>query len=254
MADSKREKTKYILAYAPIVPFAREITESVAKTLELNATIGFNSADQMQDQFDERTTLAGVVYYNVESEGTPLKLSMSIRFPSEFRTILPFLTENRLWLTRCSGRINEGRDRVTDQDKQQDIYIREGFLQLQHQIFTEWYHRLRNEFTTEYPEPNVEVFNVLHKAQDESCTVMNMHRLPSFLYNFIYLLPFLNIIRVSYSHLLLLIHISNRQIFCEERGCPSGGWCYGSSMALWLLLWDSMVSQVFGFIYKNDLL
>ncbi|KAH8344779.1 hypothetical protein KR067_006857 [Drosophila pandora] len=195
LADSKREKTKYILAYAPIVPFAREMTESVAKTLELNATIGFNSADQMQDQFDERTTLAGVVYYNVEAEGTPLKLSLSIRFPSEFRTILPFLTENRLWLTRCSGRINEGRDRVTDQDKQQDIYIREGFLQLQHQIFTEWYHRLRNEFPTEYPEPNVEVYNILHKADDESCTSMNMHRLPTFLYNFIYLLPFLNIIR-----------------------------------------------------------
>ncbi|XP_017124914.1 phospholipid-transporting ATPase ABCA3 [Drosophila elegans] len=194
MADSKREKTKFSLVYTPKTPFSTEVTNNVAKTLELNSTVGYQSEAQMQDQFDERTTLAGIVFHDAEGEGTPLTLSVSIRFPSEFRTIASFLTEDRLWVTRCSGRIHTGRDRAKH-DKQQDIYIREGFLQLQHQIFVEWYHRLRNDFLTNFPEPNVEVYNILLKVSDEPCSVMSLARLPTFLYNFIYLLPFLNVIR-----------------------------------------------------------
>ncbi|KAH8409300.1 hypothetical protein KR009_012306 [Drosophila setifemur] len=195
MSDAKREKTKFVLAYTPSVPFAKEMTDSVAETLELGGTVPYKSEDIMQDQFDDRTTLAGVVYYGLETEGTPLALSISIRFPSEFRTISPFLTEDRLWLTRCSGKVRPGRDRALDRDKEQDIYIREGFLQLQHQLFVKWYHRLRNEFASDYQEPNVEVYNILLKAADEPCSVMSVQRLPTFLFNFIYLLPFLNIIR-----------------------------------------------------------
>ncbi|XP_037724735.1 ATP-binding cassette sub-family A member 2 [Drosophila subpulchrella] len=194
MADSKREKTKYSLAYTPKTPFTTDVARSVAKTLELNSTVGYRLESEMQDQFDERTTLAGIVFHEASRGGTPLKLSISIRFPSEFRTIAPFLTEDRLWITRCSGRINPGRDQAKHY-KQQDLYIREGFLQLQHQIFVEWYHRLRTDFITTYPEPNVEVYNILLNAADEPCSVMSIARLPTFLYNFIYLLPFLNIIR-----------------------------------------------------------
>ncbi|XP_017056334.1 phospholipid-transporting ATPase ABCA3 [Drosophila ficusphila] len=194
MADSKREKTKYRLAYTPRSNFVKDVTKNVAKTLELDSTVGYATEAELEDQFDERTTLAGLVFHGADGDATPLTLSVSIRFPSEFRTIAPFLTEDRLWITRCSGRINPGRDRAKH-DKQQDIYIREGFLQLQHQIFMEWYHRLRNDFITTYPEPNVEVYNILLKAADEPCSVMSLARLPTFLYNFIYLLPFLNIIR-----------------------------------------------------------
>ncbi|EDV47605.2 ATP-binding cassette sub-family A member 3 [Drosophila erecta] len=194
MTDSKREKPKYILAFTPETAFTTDVVNKVAKTLELSSTLGYDSESEMQNQFDERTTLAGIVFNNLHDEGTPLMLSISIRFPSQFRTITPFLTEDRLWITRCSGRINPVRDRAKH-DKQQDIYIREGFLQLQHQVFVEWYHRLRTDVITTYTEPHVEVFNILMQAADEPCSVMSVAQLPTFLYNFIYLLPFLNIIR-----------------------------------------------------------
>ncbi|XP_043660615.1 phospholipid-transporting ATPase ABCA3 [Drosophila teissieri] len=194
MVDSKREKTKYILAFTPETAFTTDVTKNVAKTLELSSTVGYESESEMQMQFDERTTLAGIVFNDLSDGGVPLTLSVSIRFPSEFRTVAPFLTEDRLWITRCSGRINPARDRAKH-DKQQDIYIREGFLQLQHQIFVEWYHLLTRDAVTPYKEPNVEVYNILLKAADEPCSVMSVARLPTFLYNFIYLLPFLNIIR-----------------------------------------------------------
>ncbi|KAH8273383.1 hypothetical protein KR018_002046 [Drosophila ironensis] len=194
MADSKREKTKYNLAYAPNNRFAKEMTGQVAKILGLNGTVGYPNMKQMQDQFDERTTLAGVFYRGDLTKPPPLSLSVSIQFPSEFRTISPFLTENRLWQTRCSGRVNPGRDRAQDEDNRQDIYIREGFLQLQHLIFVEWYHKLRLTYKTQYTEPNVKVFNI-QKQTDEACSAMSQKRLPTFLFNFLYLLPFLNIIR-----------------------------------------------------------
>jgi len=152
MADSKREKTKYILAFTPETTFTSEVTKNVAKTLELSSTVGYESESEMQNQFDERTTLAGIVFNDLRDDGTPLTLSISIRFPSEFRTIAPFLTEDRLWITRCSGRINPGRDRAKH-DKQQDIYIREGFLQLQH-LFEMTHAGYRTAFGISMPSSN----------------------------------------------------------------------------------------------------
>ncbi|EDW00475.1 GH12891 [Drosophila grimshawi] len=197
LVDSKREQTKYNLAYAPKTKFVTEVVESVAAKLEMNDTIGFDDPEDLQNQFDERTTLAALVFQQIDksNEQVPKILSVTIRFPSEFRTLTPFLSEDRLWLTRCSGVVNPKRDNAKDPDINQDIYIREGFLQIQHQIFLEWLHRLRNLFPSNFAEPNVEVFNVRLRVADERCATMDVYTVPSFLFNFLYLLPFINIIR-----------------------------------------------------------
>lgn len=198
MADSRREKSKFNLAYTPKTPFVHGLAKHVVKMLELNATIPFANEDELEDQFDEKTTLAGLIFNGVDAdkEGPPLELSVTIRFPSEFRTMSSFQTEERLWLTRCSGRINAEKEQVKSGYKQ-DIYIREGFLQLQHQIFLHWYHQLLVQLVSNFQKPAVEMFNVHLRAAEEPCAAMSLARLPTFLYYFIYLLPFLNIIRVS---------------------------------------------------------
>lgn len=177
----------------------------MAAILELNGTTGFEDADVLQSQFDDRVILAGIVFENVKKNQNepPKELSLSIRFPSEFRTLKPFLTEDRLWLKRCSGVVDAKRDNVEDLDRYQDIYIREGFLQLQHLIFVEWLHKLRSIYEPAYTEPQVEVFNVRLKA-DERCSTMDIYIVPLFLYNFVYLLPFINIIWVSAQSYFLL--------------------------------------------------
>lgn len=157
--------------------------------------------DVLQSQFDDRTTLAAIVFENIgkDQEDVPKELSISIRFPSEFRTISPFLTDDRLWLRRCSGVVDAKRDNVkdTDTDQKQDIYIREGFLQLQHMVFMEWLHKLRATHPPKFPEPQVKVTNVRLRVADERCSTMDIYTVPSFLYNFVYILPFINIIWVS---------------------------------------------------------
>lgn len=199
LVDSRREQTKYTLAYVPKSVFAFQIADQVAKRLELNSTIGFEDPDTLQNQFDERTTLAAIIFENTDDtlETAPKSLSVSIRFPSEFRTLNPFLTEDRLWLTRCSGFVNAKRDNVKDSDINQDIYIREAFLQIQHQVFIEWLRQLRKIYPTKMGEPIVEVFNVRLKVPDERCSTIDVYTVPLFLFNFLYLLPFINIIRVS---------------------------------------------------------
>ncbi|XP_068154604.1 phospholipid-transporting ATPase ABCA3 [Drosophila tropicalis] len=194
LADSKREKMHYLLAFCPATEFAKEIADAVAKTLELNGTIPFVDPDQLQNQFEERNTLAGIEFNNLEHETIPKVLDITIRFPSEFRTLSPFLTENRLWVTRCSGVVSATRDKAADNDRHQDIYIREGFLQLQHQIFLEWYHRLRTQYPSAFNEPSVQVHNIRLRVANGGCTQNGFVNGPIFLFNFIYLLPFLNVI------------------------------------------------------------
>lgn len=199
LVDSKREQTKYKLAHSPNTKFVSEVIQEVATKLELNGSVGFDNAGALQNQFDERTILAGVIFKNIDidDEMVPKELSISIRFPSEFRTLSPFLTEDRLWLTRCSGVVNPKRDNSKDSEINQDIYIREGFLQLQHLIFLEWFHKVRTQNPSTATEPRTEVFNVrLHEAA-ERCSSMDLYTVPSFLFNFLFLLPFINIIRVS---------------------------------------------------------
>ncbi|KAH8284773.1 hypothetical protein KR054_000927 [Drosophila jambulina] len=194
VTDSRRQKIRLNLGYTPNTPFVADLAERVRTTLELNQTIAFENEDVMENQLDERTTLAGLVFKGENLQDTPKTLDVNIRFPSEFRTVKSYQTEDRLWITRCSGLIDSNREKV-DKKVKQDIYIREGFLQLQHQVFIEWYRRLRNPFPSTYAEPNVMMFNVRLKAADEPCATMSLNRLPTFLYYFIYLLPFLNIIR-----------------------------------------------------------
>jgi len=199
MVDARREQTKFTLAYCPNSIFAEQIAKSVATTLELNTTVAFEDPEALHNQFDERTTLAAIIFEGTDAslETVPKTLSVSIRFPSEFRTLDPFLNEDRLWLTRCSGFVNAKRDNVKDPDMNQDIYIREAFLQIQQQVFAEWYHKLRLIYPTSYTEPAVEVFNVRLKVPDERCSTMDVYAVPLFLFNFLYLLPFINVIRVS---------------------------------------------------------
>ncbi|KAH8304374.1 hypothetical protein KR059_007590 [Drosophila kikkawai] len=193
--DSRREKNRLNLGYTPKTPFVSNLAAKVVTTLELNATIPFENENELENQLDERTTLAGLVFKgDLSGPQPPLVLDVSIRFPSEFRTLKSFLTEDRLWLTRCSGQIDADREQV-DKNLKQDIYIREGFLQLQHQVFIEWYHLLREQFQSDFPEPSVTMYNVRLKSADEPCAAVSLARLPTFLYYFIYLLPFLNIIR-----------------------------------------------------------
>lgn len=210
LVDSKRAQTKYKLVYSPVTEFAKEIAETVTSELELNNSVGYDNQETLQNQFDDRTTLAGVIFDRLDNdnEGVPKVLSVSIRFPSEFRTISPFLTEERLWLTRCSGVVNPKRDNVKDEHVNQDIYIREGFLQLQHQIFLAWFHKIRTQDPTNYTEPQAEVFNVRLRMANERCFSMDFDSIPSFLFNFIYLLPFINVIRVSRSYLRSVIQVT----------------------------------------------
>ncbi|EDW65658.1 phospholipid-transporting ATPase ABCA3 [Drosophila virilis] len=197
LVDSKREQTKYKLAHSPNTKFVSEVIQEVATKLELNGSVGFDNAGALQNQFDERTILAGVIFKNIDvnDEMVPKELSISIRFPSEFRTLSPFLTEDRLWLTRCSGVVNPKRDNSKDSEINQDIYIREGFLQLQHLIFLEWFHKLRTQNPSTATEPRTEVFNVRLHEPAERCSTMDLYTVPSFLFNFLFLLPFINIIR-----------------------------------------------------------
>ncbi|KAH8252511.1 hypothetical protein KR032_000293 [Drosophila birchii] len=193
MTDSRREKTRLNLGYTPNTEFVSNLAAKVMATLELNATIPFDSEEDLENQLDERTTLAGLVFIG-DLTKVPKRLDVQIRFPSEFRTLKTYQTEDRLWLTRCSGLIYTDREQV-DKPINQDIYIREGFLQLQHQVFMEWYHQLSTLFESNNEDPNVMVYNIQIKAADEHCAARSLVRLPTFLYYFIYLLPFLNIIR-----------------------------------------------------------
>ncbi|ALC48534.1 CG1801, partial [Drosophila busckii] len=199
LVDSKREQTKYQLAYTPDTPMVAGIVETVARILELNGTTPFKTEEDLQNQFDDRTTLAGVVFekLNEHPNEIPETLSISIRFPSEFRTINPFQTEDRLWLTRCSGMVNPKRDNAKDPDMLQDLYIREGFLQLQHQIFLAWYHKLIARYKPPNPQTdyNIQVHNIRLRVAGGRCSTLGSYNIPSFLVNFLYLLPFLNIVR-----------------------------------------------------------
>ncbi|XP_060661358.1 phospholipid-transporting ATPase ABCA3 isoform X1 [Drosophila nasuta] len=197
IVDSRREQTKFNLAYCPNSVFAKQVANAVATRLELNTTIAFEDSDTLQNQFDQRTTLAAIVFEDTDAnlETPPKVLSVSIRFPSEFRTLNSFLTEDRLWLTRCSGFVNAKRDNVEEKELYQDIYIRETFLQIQHQVFMEWLHQLRAIYPSSYTEPAVEVFNIRLKVPDERCSSIDVYTVPLFLFNFLYLLPFINILR-----------------------------------------------------------
>ncbi|KAH8387874.1 hypothetical protein KR093_009983, partial [Drosophila rubida] len=197
LVDSRREQTKFNLAYSPKSSFAKQVADAVVTKFDLNTTIAFEDSETLQNQFDERTTLAAIVFEDIDAklENPPKVLSVSIRFPSEFRTLNPFLTEDRLWLTRCSGFVNAKRDNVKDKGLYQDIYIREAFLQIQHQVFTEWLHKLRSFYPTEYTEPTVEVFNIRLKVPDDRCSSIDVYTVSLFLFHFLYLLPFINIIR-----------------------------------------------------------
>ncbi|EDW27106.1 GL16574 [Drosophila persimilis] len=195
MGDKKREKTKYLLAYAPKTEFTELVINAVADQLGMKGIQGYKNNAELQKHFDERTTLAGIIFHDSPPKEPPESLSISIRFPSEFRTIKPFLTEARLWLTRCSGAVREKQDNAKDTDTNQDLYIREGFLQLQHHVFLQWFQQLKIKYPHTYAEPQVEVFNIRLRAANSPCTMMTLVRMPAFLYNFLYLLPFLNIIR-----------------------------------------------------------
>ncbi|XP_002133848.2 ATP-binding cassette sub-family A member 2 [Drosophila pseudoobscura] len=195
MGDKKREKTKYLLAFAPKTEFTELVINAVADELGMKGVQGYKNNAELQKHFDERTTLAGIIFHDSPAKEPPESLSISIRFPSEFRTIKPFLTEARLWLTRCSGAVRDKQDNAKDTDTNQDLYIREGFLQLQHHVFLQWFQQLKIKYPHTYTEPQVEVFNIRLRAANSPCTMMTLVRMPAFLYNFLYLIPFLNIIR-----------------------------------------------------------
>ncbi|KAL9878361.1 ATP-binding cassette sub-family A member 17 isoform 2-T2 [Glossina fuscipes fuscipes] len=130
------------LFYTPENAFTKKLLNAVIKILGLKSIKGFKDEMNLQSNFDDKKAFAGIVFYNT-SDDIPQRLSMSIRFPSELRTVhsdAPIY--QNYWVTRCTGFLTDEETKGKGL-KHVSLYQREGFLQLQQCLFLQWL-RLRD--------------------------------------------------------------------------------------------------------------
>lgn len=174
----------FTLYYAPIDNVARTLLTEVSKNLSLSGdTQGFDDESDLLQHFNRNESLAAIIFQTLTTDS----LSVTIRFPNEFRTVLK--RQDRWWSTGFTTLI-------PDNNNLQNPYIREGFLQIQHAVFKAWIKYCDASLFHKIPIIDVNYF--LH----DSVRRIPIHRTNSVnvlwhLYHFLYFVPFLNLIWVS---------------------------------------------------------
>uniref|UniRef100_A0A1A9X397 ABC transporter domain-containing protein n=1 Tax=Glossina brevipalpis TaxID=37001 RepID=A0A1A9X397_9MUSC len=174
------------LYYTPENGFTKQIIEEVVKKLDLKSFKGFKDEIHLESNFDDKKAFAGIVFYNTTDDTPPHRLSMSIRFPSDFRTVhndVP-LYQN-YWVTRCTGFLT--KDEMKDSERA-SLYLREGFLQLQHCLFLEWIKLLE----TDQPVPVITVGSVLYPSDIYYCEFSDTPNFRWFCYYMTFIITYLS--------------------------------------------------------------
>ncbi|XP_061396881.1 phospholipid-transporting ATPase ABCA3-like [Musca vetustissima] len=200
-----KKRLRYGLLYGPPTNFTTHVVEETRKALKIRNIFPVQTEKSLLNHFHEDHYLAGIFFHNLsnrdnnlEPGGVPVRLSATLSFPSEFRTsehpdIFP-----SLWLTRCTGVLDH---LDTDHLRHTDLYLREGFLQLQHRLFIEWLKLLINSADSEEDLhskgllPKITIRSFQHRTDQEPCYVEGSSNIIWFLYYFTFFVPFLRVIR-----------------------------------------------------------
>uniref|UniRef100_A0A1B0FB44 ABC transporter domain-containing protein n=1 Tax=Glossina morsitans morsitans TaxID=37546 RepID=A0A1B0FB44_GLOMM len=138
----RKERMRMTLLYTPKNNFTRAVVNGAKIALNLHDIEDVEDNDTLENYFSGQNNLAGIVFHNVDDGAVPEKLVVSLRFPGLLRTVDGSNNlDDRLWTTRCSGIISPGGTGVYGNV---DLYLREGFLQLQHSLYVEWIKLLKN--------------------------------------------------------------------------------------------------------------
>lgn len=206
--DLPKKRIRYGLLYGPPTDFTTHIVERARKALGLRHIFAVKSEKSLVNNFNEDHYLAGIYFYNLtknnnnnsqsEFNGIPSRLDLTISFPSEFRTSKHPEIFPSLWLTRCTG-VLDNFD--AEHLRHADFYVREGFLQLQHRLFVEWFKMLLNSSETEEESlhgllPTITVRSFKQRTTDEPCYGAGTSNITWFLYYFTFFVPFLRVIGV----------------------------------------------------------
>uniref|UniRef100_A0A1I8MJ80 ABC transporter domain-containing protein n=1 Tax=Musca domestica TaxID=7370 RepID=A0A1I8MJ80_MUSDO len=207
LMDLPRERIRYGLLYGPPTDFTTHIVERARKELGLRHIFAVKSEKSLVNNFNEDHYLAGIYFYNLtntnnnsqsEFNAVPSRLDLTLSFPSEFRTSKHSEIFPSLWLTRCTG-VLDNFD--TEHLRHTDFYVREGFLQLQHRLFVEWFKMLLNSSETEEESlqlhgllPTITVRSFKQLTKDEPCHEAGTSNITWFLYYFTFFVPFLRVI------------------------------------------------------------
>ncbi|XP_037807094.1 ATP-binding cassette sub-family A member 7 [Lucilia sericata] len=180
-------KIPYNLYYTPVNNYNQNIFKLTAQQLNLSAAIGFDTENEMLEQFTAANTLAAVVLQGH---------NITIRFPNYFRTrpSKNYYKPHDFWLTRCSGLLDSANK------KHLDYYDREGFLQLLYTTVATQLNVENLDVTKDYEMPKLIYMH--YNSEPKIPCVNDMHRRTitreSFLiwslYYFLYLMPFLNLL------------------------------------------------------------
>uniref|UniRef100_W8C2K9 ATP-binding cassette sub-family A member 5 n=1 Tax=Ceratitis capitata TaxID=7213 RepID=W8C2K9_CERCA len=180
-ADGKPVPTN--LLYTPEDATVSNIMGEVIKKLGLTEAEPFKTESEMMNKFDENTTLAAVQLNSVNNT----LLEVYLRFPSEFRTLKTEHEGMELWTTRCSGMlVSHVENKNNEQD---DLYYREGFIQLQHQIFLQWLAKVHLKETP----VKVAIRSFRQHTNWKACSFIKSN-IMMFSYSFSFFLPFLNLV------------------------------------------------------------
>ncbi|XP_037932196.1 ATP-binding cassette sub-family A member 5-like [Teleopsis dalmanni] len=186
--------TNMKLSFTPRSAYAKRIAKNVVKKLNMKKAMGYKNETVMISQFNPQDTLAAIIFPKPkENGGIPEDFTVTIRFPSTFRTVSDFEIRDNLWVTRCSG-----SDEVPD--AKEDLYIREGFLQLQDAIYFEYiqiyYESLNDTEKTRIGQLDTSPFTIRPFIFNVplTCTNFSGSRYQLFLYYFAFLFTFLRLI------------------------------------------------------------
>ncbi|XP_054087547.1 phospholipid-transporting ATPase ABCA3 isoform X2 [Zeugodacus cucurbitae] len=174
------------LVYMPEEEIATSIMNEVATSLGLTEAKPYKTEKIMMNRFDHNKTLAAVKLLSV----TKARLDNTLRFPHEFRTKDANHEGSEFWETRCSGILAEdaGEKRNYVQD---DLYLREGFLQLQHKIFAIWLSKVHEK---DINSIKVILRSFRQHTKEKTCPDDTKSNIMMFSFSFAFFLPFLNIL------------------------------------------------------------
>ncbi|XP_061396882.1 ABC-type organic anion transporter ABCA8-like [Musca vetustissima] len=175
-----------LLLYTPEHETTATIMHNVSKSLGLTENpMGYKNEDQMLNIFNRNTTLAVVIFHEFSSDF----LSLTLRFPSQFRTLQSghnCSNSDCFWSMR----------NVDSEIENLNIYLKEGFLQLQHSIFEAWAKFYNKGLEEKLPSLSFKAFQ--HSAGGGQTQYDGQKNATHFIwtfYYFIYLVPFLNLVR-----------------------------------------------------------
>lgn len=161
--------------------------------LNLPITVGFDNEELMDTSFTGKTCMAAVLFYGMkkDSDEVPDRLMYALRFPGELRSINKNEESSQtFWITRCHGDLNI--ETFTPNDC---IYLREGFLQLQHRIFLEWLY-LKNVSKNSIPSLTINLMAPMDDG-DKICYFDNVLHFDWFWYQWFFFLPIIIMIKVN---------------------------------------------------------